>query len=297
MKIINLKIKLCSLVLLVSSCKMADIQTDYMSASQNVDDDKKGRQLLEESVKAMGYDNLQNVSTYQVNALFDWKFPWKTMPLNSLPGAKGNSIQFRFRTNSFDGQVEYLEGRNKGEAYGLQSWQTYKIKNDEIELTNDKRRSWGLSSYHYMLEGPYRLLNADIIRYAGTSTFEGKDYDLVFVSWHKAEPQKEYDQWLLYINKNTKFVDMSNLTIRDFFMPFPPNMAEGTVRYLNRKKTSSGIYFPESLVIQLLDPKKEKKHVYRITLDNYQFDTFDVNDLSPIKGLPVYDDEKPMENK
>ena len=123
---------------------------------------------------------------------------------------------------------------------------------------------------------------------------EGKDYDLVFVSWETAEPHKAHDQWLLYINKQTKFVDMANLTIRDFFMPFPPNMAEGTVRYLKRNKTENGIYFPSELVIQLMSPKKEKKHVYRISFRDYRFDSYPVELLSPFSELKTYGDEKPF---
>ncbi len=279
-------------VMLVS-CKMADVRTNYMHSSTSIDDERKGRQLLEASVEAMGYNALPELDAYEVTAYFDWRLPWSLMPVNSLPGAKRNEIRFRFRPDSFDGQVEYLEGRKKGAVYGLQSWETYKIKDNSPVLRNDKRRSWGLATFHYILESPYRLLNADIITYAGETTFEGKEYDLVFVTWERPEPHKEHDHWLLYINKETKFIDLSNLTIRDFFAPFPPKLAEGTARFIAREKAKSGIYFPSNLVIQLLDPKKEKKHIYRVTFKEYEFNSFDVSDLNPMNNLKRYNDEKP----
>lgn len=288
-------------VLFFNSCKLADVRTDYMhiqeqkSIKTNRD---KGRQLLQASIVAMGYDKLSSVESYETIAQFNWKFPWSAMPLNSLPGAKGNDIKFKFNTNSFDGQVEYLAGRKKGDIHGLQSWQTYTYDPDgQTKLTNDKRRSWGLASYHYMLEGPYRLTKADVITYAGSKEFEGEQYDIVFVSWETHDPHKEHDQWLLYINKKTKFVDLANITIRDFFMPFPPNMAEGTIRYLDRVKTSKGIHLPSNMVIQLISPKKEKKHVYRITFRDYKFNSFPKEELQPLKELQDYGDSKPTETK
>ncbi len=283
-----------ALLIVLTSCKMADVRTKYMIESPAEDDYQKGRTLLEISMKAMGYGEFSNVQSYEATALFDWKFPWSGMLLNSLLGARGNKVQFKFRPISFDGRVEYLEDRKKGDVHGLQSWRTYELEQGKPVTKKDKRRGWGLAAFHYMLEAPYRLLNADVIRYAGSNSFEGRDYDMVFVSWHRAEPHKEHDQWLLYINKETKFVDMSNLTIRDFFLRFPPNMAEGTVHYLHRTKKSSSIYLPDNLVIQLLNPKKETKYVYRITFSDYKFNSFDIDELSPIQDLPVYGDEKPV---
>ena len=136
-------------------------------------------------------------------------------------------------------------------------------------------------------------MNADIITYAGTTDFEGKKYDLVFVSWDKAEPHDEHDQWLLYINRETKFIDLSNVTIRDFFAPFPKNLAEGTVRFIERVETEPGMMLPSNIVIQLQSPKKEKRHVYRLVFEDYSFDTFPVEDLRPFKDLKEYGDAKP----
>ncbi|MEL7002921.1 MAG: hypothetical protein AAFN93_09340 [Bacteroidota bacterium] len=298
MKKTRLLLTLASIIFF-TSCKMADVRTDYMLSKEgSADLEKKGRQILSASIEAMGYDKLDAIESYETTAKFDWRFPWSSMPLNSLPGAKGNDIQFKFKPNSFDGQVEYLEGRKKGDIHGLQSWKTYRLDDEnKPEYTKDKRRSWGLSSYHYMLEGPYRLINADIVTYAGVKEFEGQKYDLVFVSWETEDPHKEHDQWLLYINQKTKFVDLANLTIRDFFLPFPPNMAEGTVRYLDRVKTSAGIHLPSDMVIQLMAPKKEKKHVYRITFKDYKFDSFPQDVLQPFDGLKDFEDSKPTHSK
>lgn len=281
------------------ACKLADVRPTFLKEQEiTATNEEEGRDLLSASIQAMGYENLSEIDTYEAKALFKWKFPWSIMPINSLPGSKGNQVQFRFKPNSFDGQVEYLEGSRKGNLYGLQSWQAYKKKaNGTIDYTKDKKREWALAAFHYLMEGPWRLLKADIITYAGTTQLDGQDYDLVFASWQSPEPHKEHDQWLLYINQKTKFVDLANITIRDFFMPFPPKLAEGSVRYLKRTQTSEGVYFPTELVIQLMAPKKEKKHVYRISFEDFKFDSFPEEDLRPFKSLKDFGDTKPDNQK
>ena len=279
-------------VLSLAGCKHAEVTTDYMAANPGVSQEEKGRQLLEASVRAMGYDQLRTIETYQADAVFDWRFPWGAMPMNPLPGAKNKKVRFRFLPNSFDGQVEYLEGRKQGDTYGLQSWTYYQQQDGQYEESRSPRREWALATYHYLLEGPLRLLNADIIRYAGQDEYNGTTYDLVFATWESAEAHKEHDQWLLYLHPETKVVDLANVTIREYFLPFPRSLAEGTVLY-QREEHQSGIHFPTKMTIQLMTPKPEKKHVYTLQMSNYQVDTFGEQALRPLPGLKEYGDAKP----
>lgn len=277
-----------------ASCKMADVRTDSVKSNPYTSVlNKQGRELLEESITAMGYNNFSKYESYSVKNEFTWHFPWVAMPLNSLPGNKKNKESiFRFAVNTFDGQIEYLEGRKKGDIHGIQSWQSYEQTNDNaLKFEKDSRRNWGLASYHYLIEAPFRLQQAPIIKYAGEKEFEGKTYDLVFLTWGTDKPHKEHDHWLIYINKETKFIDLTHLTIRDFWMPFPPNMAQGTVRFLERVNVN-GIYLPTNVSVQLLNPKKETNYVYKFKLWDYKFDSFDKEILSPNKELENIGDEK-----
>ena len=277
-------------VLGLGSCALADIRITTLKKEGSTNE--KGRNLLEESVKAMGYDKLQNFESYSAKSVFKWKPFWSMMPMNSLPGNKNKEIEFHFSTNSFDGRVDYLEGRKKGDYHGIQSWQSYQSVNGKpLKFKKDKRRSWGLASYHYMIEAPSRLLNAPIIKYAGTKTMYGKEYDLVFASWGSEKANKKHDQWLLYINKETKFIDLSQLTIRDFFLPFPPNMSHGTVQYLSRTNVN-GIHLPIEISIQMFKPKKQKKYAYKFKLYDYKFDKMNQNNIYPNPKIEKLGDSK-----
>lgn len=278
-----------------ASCKTIDIRTAYALENQSTADARKGEELLKETYYAMGYDKLEEVTTYEVRSLFKWKMPWSMMPLNALPGNKGNEIVFRFTANSFDGQVYFAEGRKEGKTYGIQSWQGYQFKTGKAPKMKDNARyNWGLPTYHYIIEAPMRLLTADIIRYAGEREVNGNNYDLVYATWGKDEPHKEHDQWLVYINQKTKMIDLTEVTINDFFLPVPNSMKGATIQ-VERSKAANGSYLPSLVTIQLGKPKKLKKHVYTFELNDYKFDSFPVETLYPFQELGRVGDTKPFE--
>ncbi|WP_299244797.1 hypothetical protein [uncultured Aquimarina sp.] len=282
-------------ILLLQSCKSVDLRSDYLV--NNPDQaDTKGRELLETSMKKMGYDKFSNTDVYEVTAQFNWKKGWLVMPMNAFPGNNKNDLQFRFATNTFDGQLEYLEGRKKGIIQGLQSWQGYKTSNDKDRFKKHQhdRYIWGLATYHYILESPFRMLEATVIRYAGEKEFENKQYDLVYATWGSEAPNNQYDRWLIYINKETGFIDLTEVTINDFFITMPKGLQHGTVRF-DRRETSIGTYLPSKVSIQLLSPKKEESYVYYFTLSEYKFDEFNKDLLYPLEGLPLYGNSKPNE--
>lgn len=290
-----MKIKIIFVLLLItaliSSCAVRDLRTDYAKNTQEIADFEKGKRLLERSYLKMGYDNLDQTNNYEVKSLFDWKWPWTWMPMNALPGNKGKVIKFKFATNTFDGNILYTEGRKKGNVYGVQSWQSYELKDGKpLEQVKGKRRKWGLATYHYLIEAPMRILDAEIIKYAGETEFEGQMYDLVFATWGKEENHKEHDQYLIYINQKTGFTDLMQVTINDFFLPMPGNMKDATIR--TERSDVDGIQLPNIVYIQLGTPKKTSKHVYKFSLYDWQFDHLSEDELYPINELEKVGDDK-----
>lgn len=177
-------------ILILSSCKLIDLRTSVIHSDPNEVLELKGRKLLAESVKAMGYNHLTEFSTYETTVNFKWRFPWSIMPMNAFPGTGKNgrkSHEFDFIPNTFDGTITYAKS---GKVYGLQSWQSYqKIDNQPVKFKKDKRRSWGLGTWHYLLESPYRLLTkAPVIKYAGKEKLGEITYEKVFITWGQEAP-------------------------------------------------------------------------------------------------------------
>lgn len=285
----NKNVKILGLIvisILFGSCKAVDLRTDALKTNTITNSEHKGKELLIEAKNTMGYDKLSETAVYEANALFNWKGAWLLMPMNAFPGNNNKDIQLRLATNSFDGQLIYKKGRKKNTIQGVQSWEGYKkeVGSDYLKRHKHDRYIWGLATYHYLLEAPMHLPDAEIIRYAGKKEVEGQTYETVYVTWGTEEPNKEYDRFLVYINPTTKHIDLLEVTINDFFLPMPKGMQHATARY-ERKKTSIGTYLPSNVQIQLKGPKKLDNKVYSFALNNYQFDSFDKSKLYPLKDV------------
>ena len=134
-------------------------------------------------------------------------------------------------------------------------------------------------------------MNAPIVYYAGEETFKDKSYQLVFVSWEKVEPHKEHDQYLLYINPESKMIEMAEYTVRENYLP-ASGFLHGSIIF-DDFRTVEGISIPFKQSIFINSPKeKEKKYIHQFKLDSFKFDQFDTKMLYPNKNLEKLGDEK-----
>ena len=283
----RLHIILLLILLVAQGCKIADLRTAAIDTN-TLNREEKAVQLLEKVIAINDLQKLADAETYSLEAMDNWKGLLAVM--NPLP--KDNTVMaLRFRPNSFDGQLEYLDGDNKT-VHGVQSFRYYKIKDDgTLKLRNKKSIVFALPAIQYFFELPLRLHSAPFLKYAGTAKVEGKKYDLVFATWQELEPHKEHDQYLLYINKETGQLDFANYTVRGLYLPAPKSLY-GSIRFSNRKTTRDGITYPGTMTIQLNRLKKEKRFAHRISTDKLQLNSFKVLDLYPIQGLQYLGDKK-----
>ncbi len=99
--------------LLLQSCGLADLRTAELKKNGiTASSEQRGRVLLAEAWRAKGLDNLSQHDTYEVVGIDHWKGllgnMGKVWPVNQTP------LQLRYAVNIFDGQVEILEGKEKG---------------------------------------------------------------------------------------------------------------------------------------------------------------------------------------
>ena len=108
MKNINLIIAIGTITAFLAGCKTVDLRSDF--AKEPVENQgvyKKGKSLLDETYRAMGYNFLEEVQTYEATANFDWKDIYLTMPLNSLPG-NNNNYQYKGLVSFLSDTVFYI---------------------------------------------------------------------------------------------------------------------------------------------------------------------------------------------
>ncbi len=266
---------------------LSDIRTPLIK-EQGVqkNSENKGRKILEEAWVSQGGPNLQNYETYYVKGHDSWKGflgkigkPWPNSELN---------LEFKFEIESFNSSITFLDGSREGEKAGIQSWHYYESNKGELPKAKklNKRIRFGLSAYQYFFEMVDRLKEAPIVLYAGEAEFDGKDYDLVFVTWHKPEPHRKHDQYLLYINKETRLLDLALYTLRENYLKAPGGqLLYGSIEFKNYKSVE-GILAPFHQTIYLNAPNANKTNIaHEFTLDSFKFDSFERSELLPLQGI------------
>lgn len=278
---------ICLTASLFQSCKIADLRTSEINPN-SPNREEKAIQLLERVVSNYNLDQLAQADNYTIKAADNWRGLYAI--LNPFP--KDNRLmELRFRPNSFDGQFNYLDSNDQN-VYGVQSFRHYKIDEEgDVKFRKKKSIVFTLPAIQYFYELPLRLKNAPIVKYAGTQEFEGKVYDLVFATWEKLEPHKEHDQYLLYIDKETRNLSFASYTVRGMYLPAPKNIF-GSIRFSDLRTNPNGITYPAKMFIQLNRLKKEKRNLHTISVHDLRINSFELSQLYPDKTLEYIGDSK-----
>lgn len=282
------------IVLMFSGCRHVDLRTKSVKETGLQEEQvAKGKALLKAAWQAQGMDKLQEFSTYEVKAEDHWKGmlgkfgkPW--------PDSR-SQMHFKYGINSFDSQVKFLAGKREGVTAGLQSWQYYEQGPDgELAFLEkgNKKITFALSAFHYFFEMSDRLLRAPIIVAAGEKQFDGKTFDLVFVTWNQAEAHAEHDQYMLWINRETGMLEYAEYTLRENYLKAPGWKAiYGSIHYSDFRDVN-GIKIPFVQHVFLNKPKADKKYMHRLTVSEFTFDSFDLVELYPNDEIPLVGDAK-----
>lgn len=195
--------------------RLTDIRTEEVKTKL---DKELGLKVLNEMAEAHGLKYLDSIETYSFTMKKESFSALANM--NSPFPADNPSIRMDVLPKTFTSRLIFLSGEWKDKVWGIQSWRTYEgtVGTDfQFNEENNKRREYLLPTYQYFIEVPQRIFEADIISHAGERTLEGKKYDLVYATWNKPEPQKEVDQYMLWIDKSTKILRKLHYTVRDRF--------------------------------------------------------------------------------
>ena len=216
--IVSLSVLILLLAVIYLAIPTADLRNDAIKRSGITDQAAvKGRQLLLTAAQAHGIEKATSYATAEFTFADDWtgligKFmnPWpenkKLTRMQTLLGA-------------FTSRVEFLEGRGAGEIWGIQAWASYKQenKNTEAVFEEDGTIRFFLPTQQYFSELPFRVLQAEIVAHMGERSLDGKEYHLVLATWGAVEPNTEYDQYAIWINKETSLIEKMTYTVREMF--------------------------------------------------------------------------------
>ncbi len=202
--------------MLLTSCvnvfSLADLQDKTYQYPQDIN---KAKSLIKEMGEAHAIHKWNELETY--NVIFEDTFfgflgkqanPFKeadmTFSLDYIPG-------------TFNGQLEFLSGKDKGNIHGIQSWKTYQKIGDTYELKPDKVMTFWIPTYQYFIEFPARIQEATAVDYIGQKTVNDIRCEGVLASWNTVDKQKEIDQYIIWMDAESKRIVKIEYTVRDAY--------------------------------------------------------------------------------
>lgn len=240
---------------------------------------EKAIELIKESMKAQGYGNIADQKAYQITATDTWQgFMGK---MGKLWPQKISKIKLTYPIDVFDGQVEYLDGKRKGFKAALRNGKYYEMGEDSqfrVAKKRNKKVIFGIEAYKFFTQISSGMLSCDFLGYVGEEVYRGKKYDVVFGTWESLKPNSKYDQFLIYINKETKLIDRATYTIRQNYMPMPgDDMLYGNIVYQDYKDVD-GFKVPFKQTVFDFDVEnKLEDFLHEFVIEKFEF--IDVNEI------------------
>ena len=223
------------------------------------------RALLEEACRKHGLSVWREHQIYTVT--FTDRFEGLKGWYANTFGQNPVSMQCNFAIGRFEGEMEFLDGKKQGEIWGFMNDRTYRLLPDGTHMTNENKhiRFW-VPTIQYFIEFPLRILEADTMAYAGEREYNGATYDVILASWQTLAPQKEIDQYLIWINRTSGLIELLQYSVRDYFQWY-----RGTSVF-EEFRNYDGVLIPTSIPVYAKQPGKSKVHHMRFAdfrfLDN-----------------------------
>ena len=203
--------------------------------------------------------------------------PW---PENNQP------IRFHFLNNTYYGRAEFLEGKNRGEVWGVQAWETYRQQPGEkvtFEKHSDTR--FYVPTYQYFFEFPFQIRKAPLVAYIGDREFNGQTYHLVFATWETAKPHPDFDQYIVWIHAKTNRIEYTEYTVRDLM-----RFAKGAMHF-TQFQTVNNVLIPFTMTA--LSGLEDQDYLHRLQIESVTFDTAPKEAFFPDPSKPFTADGKP----
>lgn len=240
-----------------------DLRPTYLGNKIAEKDFAKGKALVKEMQDAYGGKEnwlAHKTGTYVQTA--DWygdKFGvanWDTIP---------QKFQMTATLGTDNAEFTLLNGPNKGQIWGVQNWKSFQKKDGQTAFISNEKYQHKLIYKNYWFQFPFRFSEAPIIAYAGERTVNGEAYDLLYATWESEAANRKHDQYVLYLNKQTRMVKWLNFTVRE-----KANFTNITAQFTDFK-TINGIAVPFNQYISWGKPGENGRKLHENRYESIQF--------------------------
>jgi hypothetical protein len=203
---------------------------------------------------------------------------WRGLPrlFNPWPSDEVR-VHLAQRAHTFDSVATFLDA-DQGLVWGIEGGQAWRQRDGGArEAVDDADITFMLPTAQYFVEMPFRLLEAELFRDAGPEEIDGVVYDRVFLTWRSLEPNADFDQYVVYLDRDTGRIAKVAYTVREVF-----SQAAGFAHFDDLRQID-GIWIPHRMTIGSPGaPEAEWFHV--MTIDALRFDSLGA-DLGPLPDL------------
>ncbi|MEO1434575.1 MAG: DUF6503 family protein, partial [Bacteroidota bacterium] len=190
-----------------------DLRTDYLGTKISESDYQKGKVLLKEMQDAYGgMDHWQSLRNAQYAQTANWfgksgkRSGWDVDP---------QEFEIRCALGTMDGTLTLLNGPREGDSWITENGAAYQLLEKNQRQIDEGGKFYGKITFkNYWFQFPFRISEAPIIAYAGESTVNGETYDLLYATWGSEKANREFDQYMLYIDQKTRMIEWLNFTVR-----------------------------------------------------------------------------------
>ena len=130
----------------------------------------------------------------------------------------------------YSSELLFLDGVRKGETWGLDNNQAYISRSSRFDRSHANTKFY-LTTYQYFTQIGHWLKNVPLRVFLDERKLGDVNYDLVLATWESLKPSPNYDQYIIWINQETKLIEIIEYTIRDQFAG-----AYGTITFSDFKK-------------------------------------------------------------
>ena len=208
---------------------------------------EKGLKLIKQMIQAHGgLKNWQSTGSVRVTIRDYWP-SWLMRTLGMPWEFSGQKVQLDWAQGTDNSRLTFLEGKAKGNIWGIQNWSPYVKRHNNIEFEENNEIKFWLPTMQYFIEAPFRIREANIVGYMGEKVLKLHNkkvkYDLVFASWKTYKPQSDIDQYVLWINRETKLMEFIQYTVRDMM-----SFMTAALHYKNFTRVG-GVWFAKKMTI------------------------------------------------
>lgn len=226
------------LLFALTACATVDLRPEPFDP----DTAPEARAWLARAVEASGGDAWRTANT----ARFVFTDRWPSWLYRTFGRPwPAERMQLDTKLGTEDGRVTFLDGDDAGAGWGLQHWVSYRFRGDAVEVDEDRDDviAFWIPTTLYFPQANARLAEADVVAFVGTKTIAGREHAGVFLTWGRAEPQDDVDQYVAWIDTKTHLIGWLEYTVRDY-----GDWLRGTMRYRDYREVG-GLTIPHRLTV------------------------------------------------